>query len=162
MRKLRADDWTLASIASQFRVGVQPVQKHFAEHEKGGAKLTVLPGGKDPHAIPPAPKAPELPPTATPRERAQAQCEFLDARMKWSVENGVSGKDIAALSGQVTNATRLLARLSGSLEVTEAQIIRSAPFQRILGAVIETLAGDRKKLEALEKRLAELAGENGR
>jgi hypothetical protein len=161
MRKLRADGWTLDTIASKFSCRYALIQKHFAGHEKGKG-LTLIEGGAQPKTreMPPAPKAPELPPTATPRERAQAQCEFLDARMNWSVENGVSGKDIAALSGQITNATRLLARLSGSLEVTEAQIIRSVPFQRILGAVIETLAGDRKRLEELERKLATLAGES--
>ncbi len=48
-------------------------------------------------------------------------------------------KAIAALYGQYTNAMRHHAKVSGALDITEAQVVRSQPFTRVMGIVLAAL-----------------------
>ncbi len=50
-----------------------------------------------------------------------------------------SYRDKASLLNAATAAVRLLARVSGALEITEAQIVRSLPFREVLARVEDAL-----------------------
>jgi hypothetical protein len=56
--------------------------------------------------------------------RAQLEAALADEEVPY--------RERAQLITSATGLCRLLARLSGQLEITEAQIVRSAPFKRLL------------------------------
>lgn len=60
------------------------------------------------------------------------------------------------IANAITASSRLLARLSGSLEVTEAQILRSEPWQRLIGLVRTVLAKHPEAAKDLQKAMHEL------
>lgn len=64
-------------------------------------------------------------------------------------------EQVATLANAITSSSRLLARLSGSLEVTEAQILRSEPWQRLVKLIRETLAKHPEAAKDLQKAMHE-------
>lgn len=64
-------------------------------------------------------------------------------------------EDVPRLAAQITSASRLLARLSGQLEVTEAQILRSAAWAKLLRMLRDVLARYPGAATDLEKAIAE-------
>lgn len=81
--------------------------------------------------MPPRPRAPVPADSNDPIANAIATLGILRARLE-TLDPG----EVAALTkvaNAITSSSRLLARLTGALEVTEAQIVRSAPFRRAIG-----------------------------
>lgn len=67
-------------------------------------------------------------------------------------------KEIATLYGQYTNAMRHHAKVSGALDLTEAQVLRSAPWARIRAVSVKALEKDHPKaMKALFDALDALA-----
>ena len=62
----------------------------------------------------------------------------------------------AALANSATTALRLYSRLCGSLDVSESQITKSAPWGRILGAFHRVFARHPEATKALEEFIADL------
>lgn len=67
-------------------------------------------------------------------------------------------EQIHRIANAVTSASRLLARLSGQLEVTEAQILRSAAWGRLVGVVRAVLEAYPGASTALDKAMADFEG----
>jgi hypothetical protein len=140
---------TLAATAAHFEVGPQTVDKHCRT-------CPALPTPNEP----PAPKL-VIAPTASPLERAAAVSEWCRVRIEYeSARPGVSIKELAAMTAQLTSAIRMQARLDGSLDVTEAQLLRSAPFARVRQALIQALTfeGALTSSAVLERLNAACAG----
>lgn len=64
-------------------------------------------------------------------------------------------EDVPTIANAITSASRLLARLSGELEITEAQIVRSVPFRRLM----DRLDGVLSRHPAAAKEWAEALAE---
>ena len=62
----------------------------------------------------------------------------------------------AALANSATTALRLYSRLCGSLDVSESQITKSAPWGRILGTFHRVFARHPEATKALEEFIADL------
>jgi hypothetical protein len=94
-----------------------------------------------PPASPPAPPRPprggSTPPHASPLEDPRALAHRLVSRIEKELElaqdNGAySPRERASLATAATSALRLYSRLAGALEITQATIVRSAAWGRIL------------------------------
>lgn len=103
-----------------------------------------------------AEKAPVLvvPPEVEPLGEAEAQCKYLREKIQWAEKNGAAIKDVTAMQGQLGNWTRIRARLSGALDITEKQIAESSPWKKIEAVMMRVLA---KHPSALVEMRAELA-----
>ncbi len=78
-----------------------------------------------------------LPAGASAQDQAVWHMSRIEERMKAAEKaDPPNEKEIATLYGQYTNAMRHHAKVSGALDITEAQIVRSAPFVKVR-AVIE-------------------------
>lgn len=87
---------------------------------------------------------PQGEPTA-PDLDAKATCTDTIRRLALELERldsapDATSRDRAAVASSLTAATRLLARLSGQLEVTQVQIVRSAPWRHLMDLLDEVLA----------------------
>ena len=89
-----------------------------------------------------------------PRENALATLRRLRALLA----SARDPREVARLSAQITSASRLLARLSGQLEVTEAQVLRSAAWAKLVKVVRGVLEAFPGAAAALEKAMAEYEG----
>jgi hypothetical protein len=145
--------------ASRFGVGHAPLERHrrlclqlskaeikaalegapTVKEPKTGSRVR-LPAGDDA-----PPQLPNLPPGASLEDQMRAHSRYLQERIQWETSYG-DGRAIAQLSGQYTNAQRHLAKLTGALEVSEQQIVRSPKFTRLLGLITEALGNDHKTI----------------
>jgi hypothetical protein len=64
-------------------------------------------------------------------------------------DKGATARERAAVSTSLTSATRLLARLSGQLEVTHSAIVRSTAWGRILRTFDEVFSRHPEATKAL-------------
>jgi hypothetical protein len=103
------------------------------------------------------PTYPKLPDTATPLERSAATCEWLRLQIDHAVATNAAQKEMTQLIGQLTNANRLHARLSGALDITESQIVRSAPWARIMVVLRDALKKHPKALAEVTEAIEALA-----
>ncbi len=103
------------------------------------------------HAAPPAPPA-----GTSPKELAAWHVESIKARLMAAIAANATPKEITMYQGQLTNAMRHHARLSGALDITEAQILRSAPWARVMGLLRETLKAYPDAVLALDKAFTAL------
>jgi hypothetical protein len=85
-----------------------------------------------------------------PKENAVATLRIL----RRALEKAES-EQIPSLANAVTSSSRLLARLSGHLDVTEAQILRSAAWARLVKVVREVLGQHAGAAAQLDKALAD-------
>lgn len=133
-------------IAAEYGVSKSAVQRYKAS--------------RPPRIAPLVAPVPEAPTNATPKESAQWHCDRIKARMLAAEMSGqVSEREIAALYGQYTNALRHLARLSGSLDITESQVVRSAPFTRVMTVLLDTLRPWPEACKALAGAMSQFNGE---
>lgn len=134
----------ISSTMSLPRKQVQTLLEHIAREERGNWKM----------APPPVEEA-----DWTPRQRAEAHCRWMKDQLDAAVNGGAGVKEVASLSSQYVAAQRLVATLSGALDITEAQIIRSTAFARCLAALERACGDNREVWERWEKEVAELVGE---
>jgi hypothetical protein len=127
------------------------LQNHKAKH------LTYARAKELVAAAPKAPLYPKLPDTATPLERSAATCEWLRLQIDHAVATNVGQKEMTQLIGQLTNANRLHARLSGALDITESQIVRSAPWARLMVVMRDALKKHPKALAEVTEAIEALA-----
>lgn len=137
----------LAATSLKFGPATATLEKHRRLHLR--PRLEAIAGGVKEKA--PPPPMPDLPADISPKDRAKAHCDWLRLRIQWVEQNSASEKDLAHMAGQYTNATRLYSRLSGALDITESQIARSVPWQRLMVVVREALKPHPKALEDLMK-----------
>lgn len=159
---------TNKGVASSLSLPVATVDKHRREHMKlktALGKVVDFPSrndlpGNDPgiQVKPPEPMRKRLPADANQKDRARADCDWLEARIEWGQITGEGARELSALQGQLLQMRKLWARLSGDLEITEAQICRSAPWLRLMSLVEGALV---KHPVALREVSAALAKYNG-
>lgn len=112
---------------------------------------------KDRAVVAPAVSYPELPADASPLDRAAATCAWLRARIRHAESTGAETRELALLGSQLNTANRLHARLSGALDITEAQIVRSAPWAKIMVVMRDVLRKHPKALAEVAQAVEELA-----
>jgi hypothetical protein len=74
------------------------------------------------------------------------------------VDTDATSRERASVSTALTSATRLLARLSGALEISQSQILRSPHWQAIQQAVVGALRGNVEALAAVDTALRAFGG----
>jgi hypothetical protein len=84
--------------------------------------------------------------------RLRLELDRLDA------DPEATSRERASVSTALTSATRLLARLSGGLEITMSQILRSPHWQTILATLVSALRGNVEALEAVDRAFKALGG----
>ncbi len=82
--------------------------------------------------------------------RALARCEN---------DSGTTARELAQLATSATSAMRLYSRLSGELEISNSQVARSAPFQRIIRVIGEAVSKFPGACQAVERALARELGQ---
>ncbi len=70
-----------------------------------------------------------------------------------------TSRERTSVAGQLTGATRLLAKLSGSLDVTKGQILRSPHWEAMTTALAEALAPWPDATDAAARALRKLEGD---
>ncbi len=113
---------TDAAIARRYGFSVSAVDRYRK------AWLAAQPKGEALKVKEPKPLAADAPP----QEQAKWHCDRIEARMV-AAEKAAhpDEKQIAALYGQYTRALQHHAKVSGALDITEAQILRCAPWKRV-------------------------------
>lgn len=104
-------------------------------------------------AAPPSPPATPPPDASDARANVEATLRILRMRLE-----GLSPEKIDALAkvcNAITASSRLLARLSGQLDVTEAQILRSDAWKKLVRLVRDVLEAFPDAAKALDKAIAE-------
>lgn len=133
LRKLGAAVGLSAVFLSEVERGKKALDpKHY------GALAAMLPGWAEalrgPASSPPPAAAPPLEPTDDARQIAIDTLTALRNRLATCPPS-----DVHKVATAITAATRLLARLSGQLEITEAQLLRSAPWAKAMALLERTL-----------------------
>jgi len=82
---------------------------------------------------------PALAADASARDRAQHQVDALRKTIERAKGENVGFRELASLEGAYTSALNQLARLTGETEITEASILRSPAWARIMRVVREVL-----------------------
>lgn len=109
-----------------------------------------------------APDPPPVRPGSTLAEQMAEQCEWLQRRISWGQSHGETATELTKWAGQFTNAQRHLAKLTGALEVSEGQILKSPKFARALQVIREAIGDDLPVWERVLKALeAYEGGESG-
>lgn len=109
-----------------------------------------------PRPIAPPQLAAPAPTEGTEDKDALAVCRATVARLERELDRlagdvEASARERATVATALTAATRLLARLSGQLEVTHAAIIRSAAWRRILKNFEDVFARHPEAAKALQE-----------
>ncbi len=114
-----------------------------------GAGAEPKPARAAPAKAPPRPAAAEKPRSAPSKARADdadpvAVCKDTIRRLRRELErlDGdklSTSKERAQLSSALTQATRLLAKLTGSLEISQSQILRSPHWRKLLEGLGDAL-----------------------
>lgn len=109
-------------------------------------------GTKPVHPMP-VDRLPTVPDDANATQRAELQVKRLEAELTWLHEHQAPAKQIADTERTLTGALRLLARVSGELEVSEAMLCRSAPWKKLLGTIMGVLRDYPDALRAMNAAL---------
>jgi hypothetical protein len=143
----RAKGWSIDKISSQLNIPRKQVQSLVALINREAEARRV-----------PFDAMPPLPENATAVQHMEMHTRWLKAQLDKLTAGGAPLKDSIAISGQYLRAIRSEARLKGSPEVTAAQVLRSADFQRALGALRRAI-GERVDIwEALNAEFAVITG----
>lgn len=118
---------TVKALAKKYALGEKALEQHRRLHLAKPKKKPIV--------------VPDVPPPedTSPKGLAAWHCERIKERMLAAERADAPIKEITALQGQYTNALRHHARLSGALDITEAQIVRSAPWSRVSSIAVEVL-----------------------
>jgi hypothetical protein len=105
-------------------------------------------------AEPPA-KADGDPPTDTddPRENARATLK----RLRFFLDRAESSREAAPLANAITASSRLLAQLTGEIDISEVMLLRSLGWARIKAAMIESVRPYPDALKALADAIENLS-----
>lgn len=124
-------------------------QRASAEVGKGEA---MAPGAPLPEAEPPADAS---------DARANVEATLRILRMRLAALPAAEKIDaLAKVCNAITASSRLLARLSGQLDVTEAQILRSDAWKKLVRLVRDVLEAFPDAAKALDKAIAEYEAGN--
>ncbi len=137
-----------AKVAAMWKMSQSVIAKH---------KLKCLGGlkSKKPFVVPDMKPLHE---GATPLEQAAYHCEKIEARLKAAEASGaVSQADIAKLYTAHTSALKHHSKLAGADGMTEAQMVRSQPWQTIRRVMLETLGKHPAALRDVAEAIAALA-----
>lgn len=118
-------------------------QRASSEVEKGEA---MAPGAPLPEAEPPADAS---------DARANVEATLRILRMRLAALPADKIDALAKVCNAITASSRLLARLSGQLDVTEAQILRSDAWKKLVRLVRDVLEAFPDAAKALDKAIAE-------
>ncbi len=92
---------------------------------------------------------------------ATATVETLRAALeRLRTDQSASPRELGSVASSLTQATRLLAKLTGSLELTEKMIIRAPATARVIKAIIEALRPFPGATEACAQALQKLDEES--
>jgi hypothetical protein len=159
------DDQSIEWAASKYNLSVKTLKKHRAHCEQLAnnklAKENSEPSTSpepEPLKIPP-PEFPKLADTATELERVTAQCQWLVARIEHEQATENDAKNLAQLSNALTGAQKHQSALSGSKVITMHQVLASAHWLTIKGAIVKALAENKEGLNAVIAALQELGGD---
>ena len=99
-----------------------------------------------------------LPETASAKSRALAHMLDIEARQRAAREADTSIRDLAVIDAAYSKAIATYGRLSGELELTEAQITRSPAFERLLAVMFKALEPYPVAADAITKALDGIDG----
>jgi hypothetical protein len=100
-----------------------------------------------------------LPPDASAKSRAYAHMVDISRRYQAAIDSGkATVRDLATLDRAYSTAIATYGKLSGELELTEAQITRSPAFARIATTIFNALADHPQAAEAIVKALRRFDG----
>ncbi len=105
-------------------------------------------------------EVPKPPEGATAQELAKWHCDRIDARVKAAEAHGsgISEKELTGLYGMYTRACQHRDKLSGAMSITESQIVRSAPWARLMSIAVDSLEKDHPRaLKALSDAVSAFA-----
>jgi transcriptional regulator with XRE-family HTH domain len=83
--------------------------------------------------------APPAPVGVSAADRVRQQVTMLEDELRDAKARGVGPRDLQAIHAPLTNALRLLARISGESETSESSIVRSRAWARIVSGFREAL-----------------------
>jgi hypothetical protein len=178
-RRLECSEASVRAIASGLRVPSRHLRKALQDvysiapgdfDWKGAARAHAEPG-KLRTSKPKAPAVPSLGPTLEASTAtldttdAKAVTESLVARLTKELDRmdsdpAATPRERASVSSSLTSATRLLARLSGALDVTPSQIMRSPHWRPIVAALVSAVAPFEGASAAVAKALRSFEGES--
>lgn len=97
-------------------------------------------------------EASAVPEDLDPLAKAKLHCKRIDEAMRVSERAGLS-TETAKLYGQYTNALRHHARLSGALDITQGQIVKSTPWVQLRALIRKTLEAHPAALKDFDEAL---------
>lgn len=115
-------------------------------------------------SAPPSQAPPEPPPSSEPelpidasssKDLVRRQLAKIRGRIEKAESDGVGLRELSALENSYTNAVRLYSRLCGELEITEATILRSSAWQKLLRLVREALERFPDAAKAIAEKIEE-------
>ena len=153
LAEIDADSRAQNKVAKKFGVAPSSLQRHRA-HLKEDAPP------KPPRVVqtPAAPVAPPQAPAADSQLDPRVVAVETLRALRYSL-TVAAPEDVPTVANAITSATRLLAHLTGSLQVTQANIVRSAAWVRILRCFETTFEKHpeaRLALAEFAKEMAEL------
>jgi hypothetical protein len=125
-------------------------------------------GPQTPHEVAHPPKADPgptsepatIPPAADAKATASATVRRLERELdRLDGDALATARERASVASSLTSATRLLAKLSGALDVTKSQILRSPVWESMTVAIVESLAPWPDASIAVAKALRKLEGD---
>jgi hypothetical protein len=98
-------------------------------------------------------------PNASAKTVAVAHLADIRARHTAAKDSGASIRELALLDNALSKAVATYGRLSGELELTEAQVLRAPAFQRCMNTIMGVLADYPDIATKLSEALSVLAGD---
>ena len=158
------------TVARAFGVSPSAVQRHRLHAEKPRRATRKPRRGPPPiaHGPEPTPATPRRPKAdkADGGTDARAVCVNTIARLQQELDalnedDQASPRDRAAIATSLTGAARLLARMDGDFEITEAQILRAPAFRRVLDVAVKAIEPYPEVALAMCLALEKLEAEDG-
>jgi hypothetical protein len=136
-----AGDQRVTSVAKAFGVPLRNLQRHRAHAGPPSADVRT----KTSAEASPTPRG-----VRTPKEVALDTLEALQRAL-----DKAPAADVPRIANAMTAAAKLLAKLSGDIELTEAQVIRSGAFRRVQGRMHAVLTRFPDCAKAMAEAFAE-------
>ena len=155
----RANGQPLSLISAKFGINISTLRRHLELHARH-LLPEVVPESPLPDLEPPSEDEEETEEDAAAQvsvEEAQTMLRTYRAmakRLEARLNVAVIPKDVAMLSGTLLRVNQSIARLTGEGEITEAMVIRSAAFGRIMAVWEEALRPFPEAAKAVAEALA--------